>query len=106
MVQVHLRPRCLVVSSNKCLKEVTQLRYGYPQTCTVGQGVKTLPFHGSSRGSSPLRCIVGNDKGDSQPLNGVQHLEVALVVTYSKYKGMGALVGLRCFVCYKPWTKV
>jgi len=28
------------------------------------------------------------------------------VVTYSKYKGIGALVDLRCFVCYKPWTKV
>ena len=67
---------------------------------------KTLPFHGSNRGSIPLWCIVGNDKGDSQPLNGVQHLEVALVVTYSKYTGMGALVDLRCFVCYKPWTKV
>lgn len=26
VVQVRPRPRCLVVSSNKCLKEVTQLR--------------------------------------------------------------------------------
>ena len=25
---------------------------------TVGQGVKTLPFHGSSTGSNPVRCIV------------------------------------------------
>lgn len=41
--------------------------------------VKTLPFHGSNMGSIPIRCIVGNDKGDSQPLNGVQHLEVALI---------------------------
>lgn len=24
----------------------------------VGQGVKTLPFHGSSTGSNPVRCIV------------------------------------------------
>lgn len=68
--------------------------------------VKTLPFHGSSMGSNPIRCIVGNDKGDSQPLNGVQHLEVALLVTYPKYIGMGALVGLRCFVYCKPWTEV
>lgn len=28
--------------------------------------VKTLPFHGSNMGSIPIRCIVGNDKGDSQ----------------------------------------
>lgn len=25
---------------------------------TVGRGVKTLPFHGSSTGSNPVRCIV------------------------------------------------
>lgn len=40
---------------------------------------KTLPFHGSNVGSIPIRCIAGNDKGDSQPLKGVQPLEVALI---------------------------
>ena len=40
---------------------------------------KTLPFHGSNMGSIPIRCIVGNDKGDSQPLKGVHPLEVALI---------------------------
>lgn len=79
-VQVPPRPRCLVVLSNKCLKEVTQLRHGYPQTCTIGQGVKTLPFHGSNTGSNPVWCITSNGKGDSQPPDGVLRLEVALVV--------------------------
>lgn len=41
--------------------------------------VKTLPFHDSNMGSIPIRCIVGNDKGDNQPLTGVQPLEVALI---------------------------
>lgn len=41
--------------------------------------VKTLPFHGSNMGSIPIRCIVRNDKGDSQPLKGIQPLEVALI---------------------------
>lgn len=41
--------------------------------------VKTLPFHGSNMSSILIRCIVGNDKGDSQPLKCVQPLEVALI---------------------------
>jgi len=34
-------------------------------------------------------------RATASPLNGVLRSEVALVVTYLKYKGMGALVGLR-----------
>lgn len=29
--------------------------------------VKTLPFHGSNMGSTPIRCIALWQKGDSQP---------------------------------------
>lgn len=40
--------------SRICLRKSRDLSF----SCIVGQGVKTLSFHGSSTGSNPVRCIV------------------------------------------------
>lgn len=55
--------------------------------------VKTLPFHGSNMGSTPIRCIALWQRATASPLNGVLRLEVALLLP-PEVQGRGAVMGL------------